>query len=60
MKSVYLLLFTLVTVGNGGSRRSVCSTASPAHWHCAAIGWVCGWRFIGWLFLATTELTKLW
>jgi len=25
MKSVHLLLFTLVTVGNGGSRRSACS-----------------------------------
>jgi len=39
-KSVHFLLFTLVTIGNSGSRRSACSAVCcQAQWHSAAIGW---------------------
>jgi len=52
VKSVHLLLFTLVTIGNGGSRWSACSAVRrQAQWHCVAIGWGHGWgqRNGGWL-----------
>jgi len=47
MKSDHLLLFTLVTVGNTRSRRSMQCHAPTAQWHCVAIGW--SQRNGGWL-----------
>jgi len=38
-KSIHLLLFTLVTFGNGGSRWSACSVVYRKLWHCSVIGW---------------------
>jgi len=52
VKSFHLLLLTLVTTGNDGSRRVACSAVHRlAQWHCVAIGWGHGWGHHnrGWL-----------